>query len=242
MGQRSEDCVELELLDYSIDRLDWGPETRLAGGSLCVSLADLQNEINRLSYGIQVDYALARPGESKRIVHVLDTVLPIAKFAGEGSCFPGFGEPAELAGTGHTMRIANLLVTITGCFPHPESLSPIERPREGIIDMAGVGADYSYGSDRYHLIMSLTADRAVSNATFDQTVRMIALRAARYLAEAEKSAAEPERRTIALFSVTRALPKVVLIYQVQSQVCGARKSLRRCRHLFIRPNSSTAPS
>jgi len=214
--------VNLELFDYSIDHIEWGERTRLEGKSLSISLVDLQSEIKELTHGIAIEYELARPGESKRIVHVLDTVLPVAKMDGRGSAFPGFDGPAELVGTGRTMRIGNLLVTLAGGFPHPELLTPIESPREGIVDMAGVGADYSYGSDRFHLILSLTPDGSVSNATFDQAVRSIPLRCARYLAQAEKIAVEPQRRTIALPPVNSALPKIVLIYQIQSQVCGAR--------------------
>jgi glycine reductase len=214
--------VELELFDYSIERIEWGQRARLEGKSLSLSLMDLQNEVKELSYGIRIDFELARPGESKRIVHVLDTVLPIAKLNGAGSAFPGFDGAAELVGTGQTTRINNLLVTIAGRFPHPESLTPIEKPRDGILDMAGVGADYSYGSDCFHLIASLTPEPSVSNATFDHAIRAVALRCARYLAQIEKIAAAPGRRTVALPPVHSGLPKVILIYQVQSQVCGAR--------------------
>ena len=82
--------MELALLDYSIDRLEWGPRSALAGRSLTVSQADIHDLLGDLSHGIRVDCELARPGESKRIVHVLDTVLPIAKLAGSGTVFPGF--------------------------------------------------------------------------------------------------------------------------------------------------------
>src|SRR5438094_422098 len=87
-------------------------------------------------------------------------------------------DPLELVllGTGQTTRIKNLLVTIAGRFPHLETMAPIEKPREGIIDMAGVGAPYSYGSDHFHLIVSLTPDPSVSNVAFDQALRSIALR------------------------------------------------------------------
>jgi glycine reductase len=214
--------MELELLDYSIDELQWGERTALTDKSLSVSLADLRELLRDLSHGIRVDYELARPGESKRIVHVLDTVLPIAKLSGAGSTFPGFDGPAELVGTGRTTRIKNLLVTVAGRFPDFDSLTPIEKPREGILDMAGVGAPYSYGSDCFHLILSLTPDRSVSNAAFDQALRNMALRCARFLAQAEKTDSEPERRLIALPPVNDRLPKVVLIYQVQSQLCCAR--------------------
>jgi len=214
--------VELELLDYSIDELRWGERTALSGKSLSVAPTDLHELLRDLSHGIHIDYELARPGESKRIVHVLDTVLPITKLHGAGSTFPGFDGVAELAGTGITVRIKNLLVTVAGRFPHFDELTPIEKPREGILDMAGVGAPYSYGSDRFHLVLSLTPDKSVSNAAFDQTLRAIALRCARFLAQLEKIDCEPEKRIIALPPAGERLPKVVLVYQVQSQLVCAR--------------------
>ncbi len=214
--------MELELFDYSIDELRWGERTALTGKSLSVYAPDLRELLKDLSHDIHVDYEIARPGESKRIVHVLDTVLPIAKLSGHATTFPGFDSPAQLVGTGKTLRIRNLLVTVTGRFPNVEALTPIEKPREGILDMTGVGAPFSYGSDRFHLILSLTPDSSVSNATFDQSLRNMALRCARYLAQVEKTNIESEKQVISLKPVSEHLPKVVLIYQVQSQLCCAR--------------------
>ena len=212
----------LQLLDYRLEDLQWGEHTALDGKSLTISVADLREQIKDLSHGVQIDYELARPGESKRIVHVLDTVLPIAKVGRSGSTFPGFEGAAQLVGTGQTARIGNLLVTIAARFPHLEAMTPIEKPREGMIDMAGVGASYSYGSDYFQLILALSPDSSVSNAAFDQALRNIALRCARFLAEVEKTESEPERKIVALRPVEERLPKVVLIYQVQSQLIGAR--------------------
>lgn len=214
--------MELELLDHSIQSLEWGERTQLNGGALTLSRADLQNLLQDLSLGVRIDFQLVHPGEAKRIVHVLDTVMPIAKLSGTGETFPGFEGAAELVGTGQTARIANLLITVAGRFPHFDDLSPIEKQREGILDMSGVGAPYSYGSDRFHLVLSLTPEIAVSNAGFDNALRLMALRCARFIAAAEKIDATPQRRVIALNAATAQLPKVVLIYQVQSQVMGAR--------------------
>lgn len=214
--------MELELFDYTLDDVNWSERTTLNGKSLTISVADLEEQIRDLSRGIHVDYGLARPGESKRIVHVLDTVLPIAKLKSSGSTFPGFEGAAQLVGAGQTIRIRNLLVTIAARFPHPETMTPIEKPREGMIDMAGVGASYSYGSDYFQLILTLTPDSSVSNAAFDQALRIIALRCASFVAQVEKINAEPERSIVALDPVDERLPKVVLIYQVQSQLVGAR--------------------
>ena len=214
--------MELELIDYSIEGLEWGEHTRLEKGRLSLCISDLQEQIKDLAHGIQIDYEFARPGESKRIVHVLDTVRPIAKIAGPGRTFPGFEGPAELVGTGQTARLKNLLVTVAARFPHLDEMTPIEKPREGMIDMSGVGAPYSYGSDYCHVVLSLTPDAAISNAGFDQTLRAMALRCAGFLAQIEKVGCEPERRIVALERVDERLPKVVLIYQVQSQICFAR--------------------
>jgi hypothetical protein len=104
--------VELELFDYALEEIQWSEHTALNGKSLSVSVADLQEQIKDLSHGIHTDYELARPGESKRIVHVLDTVLPIAKLNSSGSTFPGFEGAAQLVGTGQTTRIKNLFVSL----------------------------------------------------------------------------------------------------------------------------------
>ena len=214
--------MELALLDYSIDELDWGPRSVMTGRSLTISQAEIQDLLGDLCHGIRVDCELARPGESTRIVHVLDTVLPIAKLSSPGTAFPGFLDSTILVGTGKTVRLKNLLVTVAGRFPQFETLSPIEKPREGIIDMAGTGASYAYGSDRFHLVLSLTPDPSVSNAGFDQALRTMALRCANFLAQVEKTDSRPAEQLIALPPVDERLPKVVLIYQVQSQLCCAR--------------------
>ncbi|HXV82777.1 MAG TPA: glycine/sarcosine/betaine reductase component B subunit [Candidatus Binatia bacterium] len=232
--------MKLELFDHPIEDLRWGEQTELKGTSLSLCKADLQKQTKDLSRRIRIDYGLARPGESKRIVHVLDTVLPIAKITGLGPTFPGFEGPAQLVGTGKTARIRNLLVTVTARFPHPETMTPIEKPREGMIDMAGVGAPYSYGSDYFHLILSLDSDPSLSNAAFDQTLRNIALRCARFLAHSGKDHDESDRSAIALNPVDPHLPKVVLIYQVQSQLVCARtfyygEEVSRTLPTFVHP-------
>jgi len=214
--------MELDLVDYAIQKLEWGESTLLRGGELSLCRAELEKRIHDLSHGIQVDFQLTRPGEAKRIVHVLDTVMPITKIASSGQTFPGFEGAAELVGSGQTVRIRNLLVTVAGRFPHFEDLSPIEKQREGILDMSGVGAPYSYGSDCFHLVLSLKPDESVSNAGFDQALRLTSLRLARCIAQAEKHGAAARRHRVALPAVDASLPKVVLIYQVQSQVCCAR--------------------
>lgn len=82
--------MELDLVDYAIQKLEWGESTLLRGGELSLCRAELQAQIADLCHGIAIDFQLVRPGEEKRIVHVLDTVMPIAKLGGSGQTFPGF--------------------------------------------------------------------------------------------------------------------------------------------------------
>lgn len=232
--------MELEILDYSLDQVQWGDSARFEGSTLYLRLDDLHAVVEDLSPGLRVDFEIVRPGESKRIVHVLDTVMPVAKLDGPGTVFPGFDGAAELVGTGKTLRLKNLLVTVTGRFPDLAALTPIEKPREGIIDMAGVGAPYSFGSDRFHLVLSLRPEPSVSNAAFDQALRSMALRCARFLARIEPGGLAAETHSVALPPVDSRLPKVALIYQVQSQLLCARtfyygEEISRTLPTFVHP-------
>ena len=139
--------MRLELVDYHLEDIQWGEHTLLSGGTLFLNAADVQNEIKDLVRNVGVRLELARPGESKRIIHVLDTIHPLEKIDSAGHTFPGIDQPAGLVGTGRTARLRNMLITITGLFPHQELMSPLEKPREGIIDMSGAGALY-FLSDR----------------------------------------------------------------------------------------------
>jgi glycine reductase complex component B subunit alpha and beta len=235
------DLVELELLDFYVDAIEWADRSSLAGRTLKLSLSEIQDQIKDLSRSINVTAELARPGESKRIIHVLDTFLPIAKIHPELRTFPGFDMPARLVGTGQTERLRNVLVTVAGKFPHVETMTPIEKPREGIIDMTGVGARYSHGSDYFHLVLILEGEPSVSNLVFDQSLRTIGVRIARYLAGIPKSGTAPERRHIHLAQGDKKLPKVVLIYQVQSQIPFVRtfyyaEEISKTLPAYVHPN------
>ena len=210
--------MRLELLDYHLEDIQWGERTLLSGGTLFLNPADVQTEIKDLVCNVGVCLELARPGESKRIVHVLDTIHPLQKLDSAVHAFPGIGQPAALVGTGQTVRLRNMLITITGLFPHQELMTPLERPREGIIDMGGAGAPYAYGSSLFHLVLTLEPDPALSNIAFDQLVRSIGIRLARRLAQIDKLNAEPQRHASRLFKPEKGLPRVVLIYQIQSQI------------------------
>ncbi len=236
-----ESSVQLELLDYCLEGVQWGDRTYLSGKTLFLKLSDIQDQIKDFARSIGIGYELAQPGESKRILHVFDTMLAIEKVSGDLHTFPGFDGPAQLVGTGQTLRLRNMLVTVTGQFPHTEMMTPIEKPREGVIDMSGVGALYSYGSDFFHLVVELSPDSSISNIAFDGALRGIAIRLARFLARVEKTSIEPEKRTVCLAKLQNRLPKVAIIYQIQSQIPLVRtfyygEEISKTLPTFVHPN------
>jgi glycine reductase len=233
--------VQLDILDHSLGEIRWGDRTILSGGTLFINPSDLDKQIKDSTRSIGVGYDLAQPGESKRILHVLDTLVPIEKTSGASHTFPGIDGPAELVGTGVTVRLKNMLITISGLFPDMEIMTPLERPREGIIDMSGAGAPYSYGSDSFHLVVRLEPDRSLSNMAFDQALRTIGVKLARYLGNVDKTDVKPARRTVRLAKPRKKLPKVVLIYQFQGQIPFARtfyygEDISRTLPTYVHPN------
>ena len=91
--------MELQLFDYRLEQVQWDERTGFDGKTLSLCVNDFHELLKDLSPGVHVDFQIARPGEPKRIVHVLDAVMPIAKPAGAGSTFPGFEGAAQLVGT-----------------------------------------------------------------------------------------------------------------------------------------------
>jgi len=233
--------LRLELLDYFIEDIQLADRSALEGSSLFVDPGDIDRQIENLTQHVKVRYHVAKPGESKRVLHVLDTFLPIEKSTG-GHSFPGIDASAELVGIGQTVRLKNLLVTITGQFPHPDHMTPIERPREGVIDMSGAGARFSYGADYFHLILELEPDPELLNLGFDQAVRTAGVRIARYLAKVDKIKAEPTTKVISIGGTRqRRKPKVVLIYQFQGQIPFVRtfyygEDVSKTLPTFVLPN------
>ena len=104
--------LELELSDFHIDDIQWRDQTLLAGEQLRLNLSEIQDQIKDLTRNITVTAELARPGESKRIVHVLDTMLPIEKVHDELRTFPGIDVPARLVGTGQTHRTGHVQLSL----------------------------------------------------------------------------------------------------------------------------------
>src|SRR5262247_107078 len=84
-----------------------------------------------------VEIDAVHPGDSARIVHVVDAVEPRARLEPGGPAFPGVTGPPSIAGQGRTARLAGMAVVLAGLPPGAENPSFWQ---ESLVDMAGPGA------------------------------------------------------------------------------------------------------
>ena len=209
------DAFNLEVGLFPVQRLVFASQTNYQNGTLGINQAALLNAIAEPRVIADIEIHLAHPGESCRIVHVLDAVPLMAKVEGRSTVFPGFFGPAIPAGDGRNHRIQGATVLVCGTFPDPTSgaLSPAE----ALIDMSGPAAPYCAFSDTANVVLVCHAAPRVTNAEFDAALHRAKLKAAVYLAQATASIAPPVLERYHLPAVDAALPRVVYVDLLHQQ-------------------------
>src|SRR5215211_7592140 len=98
--------MRLDLAEYPVAALEPGDRTVWEGGRLTVDAAGLEALLcERDARLARVRVHLARPGETVRIIHLLDVVEPRVKVEGPGCVFPGQLGPGTTVGSGRTNRL-----------------------------------------------------------------------------------------------------------------------------------------
>jgi glycine reductase len=170
----------LRRLVHEIDAVELGDETRLDGRRLAVSAEQAAVLFeNPALAGIRL--AWASPGESVRIVKVLDAVEPRAKGNG-GGVFPGFISPARPVGLGETHVLRGAAVVAAGYLP---------RAQEGIVEMSGDAAQLSPLGSTHNLVVEFERAQNADWTDVDAALRQGLLRLAAHLAQAAIEA-EPD--------------------------------------------------
>ena len=172
--------MQLELASFKINRVELGHEMALHDQTLVVNSETIRNTFLRDSAFEDVTVDVAHPGESLRIVHVLDAIEPRVKTAGSGVAFPGFLGAAKTVGEGKTARLEGLSIVQTGEFPEPTS--GVLSVRESLIDMSGPAAPYCACSNTANLVLSFRPKPGTTNEKFDTAIRYGSLKLAEQLA------------------------------------------------------------
>ena len=167
---------------HEVRNVAWGEQTAFADGTLTVSRADAQAVLaNRALAEVRLSWA--SPGESVRLVKVLDAVEPRTKGPGGAGIFPGFCAPARPQGTGSTHVLRGAAVVATGYLP---------RAQEAVADMSGPAAELSPLASTHNLVVEFTPAEGAAWEDVDVALRHGLLRLAARLAEAALDAPPDE--------------------------------------------------
>ncbi|MFQ5873903.1 MAG: glycine/sarcosine/betaine reductase component B subunit, partial [Dehalococcoidia bacterium] len=125
--------------------------TKLSGGVLHVDREKVVELVMEDPSFDEVEVHVVRPGESTRIVNVLDAVEPRYKVSGPGNVFPGLLRPPLTVGQGCTHRLGNMAV-ISASEP---ALWETHFWRDSILDMSGPGAKHNLFAESVNLLLAL---------------------------------------------------------------------------------------
>ncbi|MGQ4807669.1 Glycine reductase complex component B subunits alpha and beta [Candidatus Entotheonellaceae bacterium PAL068K] len=214
MQPETED-FRLEVGGFPVHRLVLASQTRYADRTLYLDRDDLLAAVAQPHAIEAIEVHLAHPGESCRLVHVLDAVAPMVKLRGRSTVYPGFFNTAVPAGSGRNHLLDGAAVLVCGTFP--ELTSGALSPHEAIIDMSGPAAPYCAFSDTANLVLVCHPAAGVNNAAFDSALHRAKLQAALYLARVTAELTPPDMETYALRTADAGLPRVVYLDQLHQQ-------------------------
>jgi sarcosine reductase len=207
--------ISLDLASFPVRRAQFGSRTEYQDGQLIIDREAVRRLILRDPRIKDVRPELVHPGESARVIRVLDAIEPLTKVRGPSCTFPGFNGPPRTCGSGRTHHLEGFTVMEVTDFPYPAS--GVQAFEEGIVEMSGPGAAFSGVSDRVNLLLVMTPGSASNNMEYDDALRRAGLRVADYLAGATRELTPPKMETFNTRQETPGLPRIVWVHQVRSQ-------------------------
>lgn len=206
--------MKLEVGKIRIKDAQFADKTYIENNILHISKEELRKYLLEDSNIKDVDFDIARPGESVRIVPIKDIVQPIYKVSGPGQVFPGWIGDVESVGEGVTHMLEGCAVVTCG---------KMVNFQEGIIDMSGPAADYNSFSKMVNIVPLITPVDGLGKHPHEESVRIAGLKTAYYLARASKNLTpddvevfnyDPINVSAQLYTE---LPRVAYVYMIQSQ-------------------------
>ena len=200
--------MSLTRLVHHVEEVALGESTSYADGVLVVSVDEARSILADPALA-DVGVTWASPGESIRIVKLLDAIEPRSKGPGGGGIFPGFVGPARPQGDGDTHVLRGAAVVTAGFLP---------RAQEAIVDMSGPAAGLSPLGATHNLVVEFTPAPDAPWDAVDAALRRGALNLAARLAEAAlEEVPDQFERLPSPTAVRRGLPRVGVVTNLQTQ-------------------------
>jgi len=206
--------LKLEVGYIEIRDIQLADKSGVKDGVLNVNVKELEALALEDEHLKAVSFDVARPGESVRITPVKDVIEPRAKVEGPGDVFPGMISKLDTVGSGKTHVLRGAAVVTVG---------KIVGFQEGIVDMTGVGAEYTPFSATNNLVVDFTPQDGLTAHEYEAAIRKAGLKIAYALGKLGVDVRPDETKTYDFPSVMEAaklypdLPRVGYVQMLQSQ-------------------------
>ena len=202
--------MRLELGIIHIKDVRFAAKTAVVDGVLSINRAELAELLEQEPLFDHVEIDIAHPGESCRILRVLDVLEP--RYRLNGPNFPGALDGVGLVGSGKTRALKNVAVVET------DQLAPRSR---SLIDMSGPAAAYSPIANTHNVVLLPHPKKNADKNEYRLAVKKAGLKTAVYLAQAATNFAPDETRIYELPPVAnnqgpKHLPRIAYIFPMHS--------------------------
>ena len=210
--------MKLEIGNFYVEDIQFGCRTEYRDGVLYVNKSEALSVVREDSHITEADLHIVRPGDMIRLIPVKDALEPRCRLDG-GPLFPGANGGIAQAGSGKLHALKDMSVLVVG--RHWGGF------QDGLIDMGGEGAKYTYYSTLKNIVLVADTDEAFEHREQqkkNRALRWAGMRLAEYFGAAVRGGIPADVETFELEPVTKrdaatnALPSVVLVLQPQSQM------------------------
>ena len=210
--------MKLEIGNFHVKDILFGDKTFYKDGILTINKEEALAFVKEDEHITEADLKIVKPGENVRLVPVKEAIEPRVKLNGD-PLFPGVTGDLVKAGNGKTHALKGCSVLVVG--KHWGGF------QDGLIDMSGEGAKYTYFSQLKNIVLVADTDEDFEKREQqkkNKALRWAGMRLAEYIGNAVKELEPEEVETYELEPVTKRskeisdLPSVVFVIQCQSQM------------------------
>lgn len=205
---------------FDVKDVVWNNKTEYKNGILYLNKEQLLEQIKPLMKSvINIDLEIVKPGENARIIHILDTIQPMYKIIGNGRQYSGFFSHPNTVGEGVTNLLRGFTVMESAPLPWDDTSasSGLLYPRDAIMDMTGVIAEFTPFSKTINLVIVYELVEGKSSAEYDNDIRLCGLKISEALAKLTVDHTPNEVEIFSIDDINPELPNVVLVWQCQNQ-------------------------
>ncbi|MBU5593370.1 glycine/sarcosine/betaine reductase component B subunit [Clostridium sp. MSJ-4] len=210
--------MKLEIGNFYVKEIVFSEKTSYSKGLLTINKREALDFIKEDEHITEAELHIVNPGDRVRLCPVKEAIEPRIKLNGD-ALFPGYTGDLSQAGNGRTHALKDCSILVVG--KHWGGF------QDGLIDMSGEGAKYTYFSQLKNIVLVADTDEDFEKREQqkkNKALRKAGHRLAEYVASCIKNMEPEDIETYELDSISKRsseiqkLPSMVFVMQAQSQM------------------------